>query len=88
MVREQTSMWGTYAHTPSNAPSRAVFTHPLKFCLASFLLVHIFRLVPCESLIGEIAISNTSLQVVPNQNDFDSGPRKSHKIDLPRRAQA
>ena len=27
-----------------------------------------------------------SLEVVPSQNDFDSGPRKSCRIDLPRRA--
>ena len=25
------------------------------------------------------------MQVVPSQNDIDSGPRKSRKIDLPRR---
>ena len=31
---------------------------------------------------------NKSLEVVPNQNDFDSGPRKSRKIDLPRRVKA
>lgn len=35
----------------------------------------------------KLQYQNKSLEVAPSQNDLDSGPRKSRKFDLTRRAQ-
>jgi len=85
MVTGETPTWKTYTQTSPDAPGRAIFTNPLELRLTPFPF-GIRSPAGCLQVNGETAMLETqSLGVVPSQNDFDSGPRKSFKIDLRRR---
>ena len=86
---EYRNVYKSYTHTSSNSPSSSIFTHPFELRFAGFLLIKVLRLITCK-LFKSVRWPSASqlwvIETVPNQNDVDSGPRKSLKVDILRRA--